>query len=261
MLYVVIFLFILSILYSIFTKKEPFSTDRPMKGCILLYGESFRLGGQNNRNRGTAESYDGQIQAAESHLSFMKEIQPKVEMDVYISTYETPYSQDLMNVYGEKRIGHDLYKELIGQTNLVKNALKKISIDAYDFILILRIDLFLKPAFIEVFDPTWNTIRWPSVCFKPFHKIGIHPKVSDMMCFIPKKYYPYLKNMNHREEAWAEFVENSHLTYADLDTMLDTFHDSDSAKDYNPLYYIVNRPQSTIHHTTEHFDKWLWTGE
>jgi hypothetical protein len=31
--------------------------------------------------------------------------------------------------------------------------------------------------------------------------------------------------MNHREEAWAEFVENSDLTYADLDTMLDLpFH-------------------------------------
>jgi hypothetical protein len=25
--------------------------------------------------------------------------------------------------------------------------------------------------------------------------------------------------------------------------MLETYHDSDSAKDFNPIYYIVNRPQ------------------
>ena len=37
--------------------------------------------------------------------------------------------------------------------------------------------------------------------------------------------------------------------------MINTFHDSDSFKDYNPLYYIVNRSESTIQHTTDIFDK------
>ena len=32
--------------------------------------------------------------------------------------------------------------------------------------------------------------------------------------------------------------------------MLDTYHDSDSYKDYNPLYYMVGRPQ-----TEEWYDK------
>jgi hypothetical protein len=228
-----------------------------MKGCMLLFGESFRLGGQYTRIRGTAESYDPQIDAAKSHMSFMQQIQPNVDMDVYLSTYETPYSQDLLNVYGEKRIGHDLYPELIGQSALVNHALEKIPIDTYDFILIMRIDLFLKPAFVEVFDPTWNTIRWASICFKPYHKVGIHPRVNDMIVFISKKYYPYMKPMLHGHDAWAEFIENSDLTYADLDTMLDTYHDSDSAKDLNPLYYIVNRPESTVQHTFDKFDKWL----
>ena len=39
------------------------------------------------------------------------------------------------------------------------------------------------------------------------------------------------------------------VKYNDLDTMINTYHDSDSAKDYNPLYYIVNRPENKIHHS------------
>jgi hypothetical protein len=31
--------------------------------------------------------------------------------------------------------------------------------------------------------------------------------------------------------------------------MINTYHDSDSEKDFNPLYYIVNRAQSTVWHS------------
>lgn len=38
--------------------------------------------------------------------------------------------------------------------------------------------------------------------------------------------------------------------------MINTFHDSNSAKDWNPLYYIVNREESSIFHTKDEiFDK------
>ena len=32
-------------------------------------------------------------------------------------------------------------------------------------------------------------------------------------------------------------------------------NNSDSAKDFNPIYYIVNRPQTNIHHTKKLFNK------
>ncbi len=50
-------------------------------------------------------------------------------------------------------------------------------------------------------------------------------------------------------EMWQNLVDYAKLSYDDLDTMLTTFHDSDSAKDFNPLYYIVNRPESTVFHS------------
>lgn len=117
----------------------------------------------------------------------------------------------------------------------------------------------MKNKFIEIFDHIWDKILWPSICFKPHHKSGIHPRVNSIMTFIPKKYYKYLPYMylyNGGHEQWAELIQNTDLTYDCLDTMINTFHDSDSYKDFNPLYYIVNRPESDIHHTTgELFDK------
>jgi hypothetical protein len=227
-----------------------------LNGCIRLYGESFRLGGQTTHNRGRPESYEPQIHAANSHMSFIKET--NVDMDVYLSTYDTSFSDDLRNVYGEKLIGCDLYNELIGQNNLINKALKNITVESYDFILIMRIDLFLKPLFTKLFDSTWNTIRWPCICFKPYHKCGPHPRINDMMVFIPKKYYSYLNHMYHSHDSWMHFIKNTNLTYNDLDTMLTTYHDSDSAKDFNPIYSIVNRPECSIQHTssTDYFDKW-----
>ena len=47
-------------------------------------------------------------------------------------------------------------------------------------------------------------------------------------------------------------MKNTDLTYDDLDTMINTYHDSDSSKDYNPLYYIVNRPENIIWHREGH---------
>ena len=57
----------------------------------------------------------------------------------------------------------------------------------------MRIDLFLKDKFSEVFNPLADKILFPSVCFEPYHKCDIHPRINDMMMFIPKKYYYLIK--------------------------------------------------------------------
>jgi hypothetical protein len=231
-----------------------------MKGCIILFGESFRLGGQGNRNTGSNESYHPQIEAANSHVNFIKDLNGKgISVDVYISSYKTKFTDDLVSVYKYFLIGSDFYDHLMGHENLINNAINKVSnIKTYDFLLIMRIDLYLKNKFTEIFNGNWDKILWPSICFKPHHKCGIHPRVNDMMIFIPKKYYSHLENF-HRltHEQWAHLVEHTSLEYDCLDTMIKTFHDSDSAKDFNPLYYIVNRHENNVQHTIgDLFDKW-----
>lgn len=193
-------------------------------------------------------------------MAFIKDLNSKgVNIDVCIASYETKFTQDLIKIYKDILIGQDFYKSLIGQGNLIHNSIKKISIEKYDFLLCMRIDLSLKPKFIEIFDKNWDKIMWPSICFKPHHRSGIHPRVNDTMCFFPKKYFSYLQHLYFSptgHDQWAHFINNTDLKYESLDTMLTTFHDSDSAKDFNPIYNIVNRSESKIHHNKgELFDK------
>ena len=222
-----------------------------MNGCIVFFGESFRLGTRHAQNIDQETSYKEQMRASNSHMSFIKGLNSKnVSIDAYISTYKTPFTNDLIKIYNTHLIGYDVYDNLIGQGNLIHNSIKKISVEKYDFILFMRIDLFLKSEFFEIFDQRWDKIMWPSICFKPYHKAGNHPRVNDMMIFFPKKYYSYLQHLYYDSTGhgqWKYFIEYTDLTYDCLDTMLNTYHDSDSAKDFNPLYIVVNRPERDIH--------------
>jgi hypothetical protein len=228
-----------------------------MKGCIIFFGESFRLGGQGSRIRGSDESFEQQIKASKSHMIFIDSLRMKqTETDIYIASYNTKFKQDLQNIYAENLIGSDFYDELIGQENLIHNSINKIlNIDKYDFLTTIRIDIFLKSHFIEIFNPKWNKILWSCICWDPANKVnGKHPRVNDLIMYFSRKYFKYIKDVHYDDNTsghkqWAFFIDNTDLTYDDLDTIINTFHDSDSAKDYNPLYYIVNREECQIHHT------------
>jgi len=232
-----------------------------MKALLILFGESFRLGGYGNRNRGSNESYIEQINAAKSHILFLEELKKKeCSTDVYISSYNTKFDKDLEYVYNNFLLKSDFYENLIGANKLIHNAIDNITnIEQYNFVLFMRIDLYLKNEFINIFDINWDKILFPCICYKPHHKCGIHPRNNDMMIYIPKKYYNYIKNIDYARDShgmWNRFINETDLKYDDLDTMINTFHDSDSEKDFNPLYYIVNRKKTDIFHSEGHiFDK------
>lgn len=48
-----------------------------MNSLLILFGESFRLGGHRNRNRGSEESYRQQINASLSHIKFIESLKKK----------------------------------------------------------------------------------------------------------------------------------------------------------------------------------------
>jgi hypothetical protein len=231
-----------------------------MNGLIIFLGESFRLGQQNTRCRGGTESFVEQIKACNSHIDFIEHIICKHSLNsisVFISTYNTEFDDDLLSIYKKYLIGKELYDDVIGLENLFRKSINKVeNIDSYDFVLYIRIDLFLKEHFKEIFDPTINMILFPTICFIHEHKYNNHPRVNDTMLFIPKKYFAYLNKMSIGHSAWHDLVVCEDLTYDDMDTMIETYHDSDSYKDLNPIYYIVNRNQSNDFHSKGHiFDK------
>jgi len=223
-----------------------------MKGLLIIIGESFRTGKQGTRLRGLPNSYDGQIKACTSHVHFIKKMKDihDVDMDIIFQTYNTNYDKDIIKIYENYLIKYKFYENVIGLNNLFHNSILDISdINIYDFIFYIRIDLFLKDFFTEIFNPHYKTITFPSICFKKFDRIGKDPRVNDTMLFIPKKYFTYIKSITINHDTWRNLVRRIGLTYDDLDAMLITYHDSDSYKDYNPIYYIVNRKESTVFHS------------
>jgi len=57
------------------------------------------------------------------------------------------------------------------------------------------------------------------------------------------------KKVSLYHDSWFIYVNNYKLNFTDLSVYLDTYHDSDSEKDFNPLYYIVGREESTVWHS------------
>ena len=229
------------------------------KGLIIFMGESFRLGGQGNINIGSDESVVAQIDASKSHMIFVEYLEKKYSIDIIIGTYITEHLPKIIDIYKNNLLDTSIHLDRLGTKNLLTQCLNKISnVDTYDFILLSRIDICYKKEFTSVFKDDWKTIRFASICFKPHHKLGHLPRVNPMLIFIPKKYFNYISTYIDISchGIWYNLIQYTDLKVEDLDTMLSTYHDSDSFKDFNPIYYIVNRPQSEIWHTRgELFDK------
>jgi hypothetical protein len=217
---------------------------------IIFLGESFRLGGQFNRNRGTPESFKAQMDACDSHIRFIE----KQKADVFIASYHTQFDEQLLSVYKPYLIGSTFYPDVIGLNTLFHKTIESLDIEKYDSVFYIRIDLYLKDHFLEVFQPK-QMILFPTICWKCCSIENDHPRVNDTMLYIPKKYYEFIKYIDIGHNMWC--LCSKYITYEDMDTIIDTYHDSDSEKDFNPIYYIVNRPESLVWHSKGHiFDKY-----
>tara|TARA_B100001094_G_scaffold21128_1_gene17859 strand:+ start:230 stop:1024 length:795 start_codon:yes stop_codon:yes gene_type:complete len=219
-----------------------------MNSLLILFGESFRSGGQHSRKRGFPESYEPQIQAAHSHMKFIKHLKEtfNIDMVVSINSYTTQYDDSLVEIYDNVLLENHFHVNLIGANGLIHGCINRLNEienlnETFDFILCMRIDLFLKDPFMELFNPRMKTILFPSVCYQPKHLIKGHPRINDTMIFVPQKYFEFITKVNIcHHYAWKYLIE-CNLTYEDLDMMSDMYFDSDTQKDYNPFYYIVNR--------------------
>lgn len=229
-----------------------------MKGCIILVGEAFRKGGQFSRIRGHSESYEDQLNACKSHIKLLQVIKDSHhfdKIDLIIESYTTSYDDFLKDLYKEYLINCTFHPDTIGLNGLIKDSIKYIKLEEYKFIFFLRIDLFLKDRFFEIFNPGWDTIKFPSICWKKDSIYKNFPRNNDTMLFIPYQYFNRIQYIELSHESWFKLRMSRRFEAKDLNVMIDTYHDSDSSKDYNPLYRIVNRPESEIWHSEGHIFK------
>jgi hypothetical protein len=220
-----------------------------MKNLIIFYGESFRFGGQSNRNIGLDKSFAEQIKACDSHLDLIKKLELKHKIDVYIDTYDTKFSEQLLEKYKNHLIGFNLRKQYTQTVNRnILDCLNQVQ-DIYEYIFLIRIDLFLKPDFINLFPRTSDKITFTFRCWKLFDTLEGYPRISGMIFVFPQKYLEAMKSVdNFEHDTWLKLRKQNLLENHQLEFLISSQHDSDSQKDWNPLYYVVNRPEKTPNH-------------
>lgn len=220
-----------------------------MRGLLLLYGESFRDGGQLSRLRDTKFSFIPQQTATNSHIEFCKYIKEKydISMDIIISTHNTKYETQLKKWYNpHKYISHES-NTIKDAEKLVQNAVNVID-RKYEFIFLTRMDIFLKPPFFKKFNPNWSTIKFFSqnTTLWQCGMDGPFPVVNHTCEFIPKQYFQVLFNIGVDHLSWRHYHEIFHIPNSKMGFMVNTYHDADSFKDFNPYYKMVSRPESKV---------------
>jgi hypothetical protein len=236
---------------------EPFREKRRM--AIILRGESFRLGSQDSRIVGNDQSYEEQEAASDTHNKLAEKIESLgYIVDVYIDTYSTKYDNDLLSWYGTRAKLHKFHKvPLESQEALIKDSIELMeeSIDYYDAILLLRLDLFLKDQYINEYDPGVQTVQFISALWLRNSKTPKgNPRINAIIFHYPKKYYNklhilYTGSSKKNGMRMHDILDYDTLVYnVDYTFLSNNFYDSDSQKDLNPYYRIVGRPESTVWH-------------
>ena len=236
------------------TDREPPAAGPKM--LMVLAGEAFRHGHQGSRTRDVPDSFEPQKRASLSHAELARTLKERWGMgcEIILSTYKTKHEADIVGWYGANLVASSFRSGPHFLEGLAQDALGGADLDSYESVFVCRIDLELKRHFMEVFNPKWDRIMFPSMCWASLAYLTAGPeewvpRISDTMVFAPKRLANRLAGSFHLcHEAWRHYRDDG-VPEDGLGLMIDTFHDSDSAKDYNPLYRMVGRPESRRWHS------------
>lgn len=240
-----------------------------MKKILFVFlGESFRTGNQGTRIRGLPESINEQIHACTSHIELMSKCKYQFQLDTecVVITYKTKYDHLLQSIYNPYLNKIRFLKDTIGYENLCQKSHSLFDAKQYNIVFYIRIDLILKDYFIKIYNPSYTKIVYPFVCWRRDYKQpNGHPRISDLMVSIPSNYLHVLKKrVNILDHNSYSYLLANNVPEHDISYFINTYHDSDSAKDYNPLYKIANRPETSTWDSqgfehTGHYDELVTT--
>ena len=240
------------------------------KVLFVTAGGSFRSGGGRtsggsiNTIMGLENSYNEQKIATNTHLQYIDYLKSQgYEVDVRVGTYDTPYMQELLSWYKtrtpkleakvfdftpnsetflEKPSGAPGY----GLSRMFQLTMNNVNLDSYDFIIYIRVDVIIKNLnlFVSKLNIQSKKLLLGFNLMNPYLSYGeSHPFPTDMIMFVPNNLFNKIdfSNIEIFHSMWKWFEEKSNLTVDDIGYIIDTMHDSDSSKDWNPLYKIANR--------------------
>ena len=147
-----------------------------------------------------------------------------------------------MNKLSDKIPGRDF---MIQSTIDNINKLNKYE---YDFILFIRIDLFLKPDFYDVIDTNIDKISFiannydTNTCLTKYKN---DPVIVDLFVLVPKKYFYILdKNFKLNHNSWTYYKQKYNLSDDDMTFISNKIFDSNSYRENNPYYLMSSRKEN-----------------
>ena len=154
-----IVILILVLVYILFKRRvEGFESDSisyDKKALICYYGGAFREGNIGSTKRDSTYGYNAQKNTSITHAKLKEVLNEKgYQTDILINTRNTKYSNHLETWYDPFNIViNRLSEKMHGRDYMINSTIEninKLNKYKYDFILFIRIDLFLKlnmPAF------------------------------------------------------------------------------------------------------------------
>jgi len=268
-MFLIIILIVVLVYVALQQRVEGFKSDKiamDKKALICYYGGAFREGDLGTTRSDSKYGYESQKNATITHAKLKQVLNDKgYQTDILISTRATKYTNQLDSWYEPyNMIINKLSEQIHGKDYMIQTTIgniNKLNKYDYDFILFVRIDLFLKPEFFKVLDTETDKISFlannysPKNCNNYVHE---NPEVVDLFLLVPKKYYYILDNkfsLNHN--SWSYYKKTYKLSNKDMAFMSEMMFDSNSSIDINPYYLMSSRKENT----TLHVDKKFKLGE
>ena len=235
------------------------------RGLFLICGEAFREGVTNTRLRDTEYGYNNQ---KESSLSQNKLIEKLTNdgwiIDVGLHTYKTIFENELLGwykniVFSSFNDFEEIVSELIHNISRIpigkafNSLVKNVNLNDYDFLFILRFDIFLKEGLIEIFDPNWSRIMYINAM--SYWENTNLPHISDPFVFIPKSFFfekndwkgliPNSDRLLYHSAA-AYLIRNCGISINDIGFMIKRTYPTNTQQEENPYFRLNGRSEGPV---------------
>jgi hypothetical protein len=227
------------------------------KFLVVVNGESFRYGGQFTRTRGINDSYDRQYLASISHLSLLRHIEKKYNMqgEILLSTYSLneSWDHDLKQWYTPYLVKSDFLSSMM-QNELefrkyhikLTEAFIQSKNKEYEFILFVRTDFYFKKYLFDTITLNNTKILFGFIDSNTTNETSF-PSVAHNLAYIPKAYFIPLFNLLFYEMHDSAYKAQRYIESQSIGFFSNTFHLASTDLDWNPLYVAVGRKECLEH--------------
>jgi len=233
-------------IYNTYNTYKQYNGEVSRCGAVMLVGQAFRFGGQGNQNVGSDQSKKEQFEAFQSHKNLLNHLEEKYgcRPNIFLKTQSTKFDEEVREFFGDDlKVAEFSNGDRDSMTN-TKDFIELFekSEESFPYYLMVRIDMILKPKFLEILDPNIDAVQFTHLTWKSNYEVDGYGRVADLIfCFPRKQMFTYASyrdvKLYHnliRDMRQKNFNGKFHA-------MIESLHDSDSAKDWTPLYRIANR--------------------